>query len=771
MKLNRIIPFAAVAAILASCCSPKTEPAIPRDREIEAKVEKILKGMTLEEKVGQMTQITATAIANGLDITPAGDSIIRTYKIGSVLNTPGDIAQSPEGYDRFITELNRISMEEMGIPCLYGLDHIHGTTYVVGGILFPQEIGIAASFNRDHAYNMGKVTAYESRAANVPWTFSPTMDLGRNPEWPRMWESFGEDTYVNAQMAIAEVHGMQGDDPNHVGPYNIAACAKHFMGYGVPVTGQDRTPSSIAASELREKHFEPFKEAMQAGALTIMVNSGSNNGVPFHCNTELLTQWVKEDLNWDGMIVTDWADINNLYTRERVASTQKEAVKLAINAGIDMSMVPYDCQFAIDLKELVEEGEVPMSRIDDAVRRILRLKFRLGLFDQPDTHLADYPEFGSEEHAKLAYEAALESQVLLKNNGILPLKKDLRILVTGPNANSMRTLNGGWSYTWQGHGASIPAFTEKYNTIYEALDQKFENVTYVPGVEYDLMTPNWKHDEATGIKEAVKAARQSDVIIACIGENSYCETPGNDNDLDLSENQKNLVRSLAATGRPIILILNEGRPRIISDIEPLATAVVDVLLPGNFGGDALAALLSGEANFSGKLPFTYPKYTNKFAVYDYKPAENQGTMSGVYNYNAVMDVQWPFAHGMSYTAFEYSGLSVSPKEFASEDVLKVKVDVTNVGGVAGKESVLLFSSDVYASSTPDVRRLRAFEKVDLAPGQTKTVEFEVTAKDLAFVNYYGKWTLEAGDFILSCGDESVAVKCTETIVWDEPNID
>ena len=771
MKLNRLIPFAAAAAIFASCCGPKAEPAIPQDKEIEAKVEKILKGMTLEEKVGQMTQITATAIANGLDITPAGDSIIRTYKIGSVLNTPGDIAQSPEGYDKFITELNRISMEEMGIPCLYGLDHIHGTTYVVGGILFPQEIGIAASFNREHAYNMGKVTAYESRAANVPWTFSPTMDLGRNPEWPRMWESFGEDTYVNAQMAIAEVRGMQGDDPNHVGPYNIAACAKHFMGYGVPVTGQDRTPSSIAASELREKHFEPFKEAMQAGALTIMVNSGSNNGVPFHCNTELLTQWVKEDLNWDGMIVTDWADINNLFTRERVASTQKEAVKLAINAGIDMSMVPYDCQFAIDLKELVEEGEVPMSRIDDAVRRILRLKFRLGLFDKPDTHLADYPEFGSEAHAKLAYEAALESQVLLKNNGILPLKKDLRILVTGPNANSMRTLNGGWSYTWQGHGASIPAFTEKYNTIYEALDQKFDNVTYVPGVEYDLMTPNWKFDEATGIKEAVKAARQSDVIIACIGENTYCETPGNDNDLDLSENQKNLVRSLAATGRPIILILNEGRPRIINDIEPLATAVVDVLLPGNFGGDALAALLSGEANFSGKLPFTYPKYTNKFAVYDYKPAENQGTMSGVYNYNAVMDVQWPFGHGMSYTAFDYSDLTVSAKEFASDDVLKVTVDVTNVGAVAGKESVLLFSSDVYASSTPDVRRLRAFEKIELAPGETKTVEFEVTAKDLAFVNYYGKWTLEAGDFVLSCGGQSATVKCTETIVWDEPNID
>lgn len=771
MKLFRFLTVLAVCAGFTACvCHNGVKPAIPADREIEAKVEQVLKGMTLEEKVGQMTQITATAIADGLDITPAGDSIIRTYKVGSILNTPGDIAQSPEGYEKFIAELNRISIEEMGIPCLYGLDHIHGVTYVAGGTLFPQEINIAATFNRQHAYNMGKVTAYESRAANVPWTFSPTMDLGRNPEWPRMWESFGEDTYVNAQMAVAEVKGLQGEDPNHVGPYNIAACAKHFMGYGVPVTGQDRTPASIAASELREKHFEPFKEAMKAGALSIMVNSASNNGMPFHCNTELLTKWVKEDLGWDGMIVTDWADINNLYTRERVASSKKEAVKLAINAGIDMAMVPYECQFAIDLKELVEEGEVPMSRVDDAVRRVLRLKFRLGLFDTPDTRLADYPEFGGEAHAELAYQAALESEVLLKNNGILPLKKDLRILLTGPNANSMRTLNGGWSYTWQGHGASRPEFTAEYNTIYEALSEKYENLIYVPGVEYHLEGTDWQYDEDTGIKEAVRAARRSEVIIACIGENSYCETPGNDVDLSLSENQVKLVKSLAATGRPIILVLNEGRPRIINEIEHLASAVVDVLLPGNYGGDALAALICGEENFSGKLPFTYPKYTNKFAVYDYKPSENQSTMSGVYNYNAVMDVQWPFGHGLSYTAFEYSDMRVSASEFGAEDVLKISVEVTNAGDVAGKESVLLFSSDLYASSTPDVRRLRAFEKVELAPGQTRIVEFELPAKDLAFVNYYGDWTLEAGDFILSVADLSQNVRCVETVVWDQPNI-
>ena len=772
MKLTRILSFAAMAALFASCCgSPKVAPAIPYDAELEAKVEKVLKGMTLEDKIGQMTQVSVDAVSRGAELTAAGDSIIRTYKVGSILNVPDGYAQTPAAYNKFIEEINRISLEEMGIPTLYGLDHIHGTSYVLGGVLFPQEINIAATSNRQHAYNMGMVTAYESRAANVPWTFSPTMDLGRNPAWSRMWESFGEDTYVNAEMAVAEIRGMQGDDPNHIGPNHIAACAKHFMGYGVPVSGQDRTPASIAAAELREKHFEPFKEAMQAGALSIMVNSASNNGMPFHCNTELLTQWVKEELKWDGMIVTDWADIVNLYTRERVASSLKEAVKLSVNAGIDMSMVPYDCQFAIDLKELVEEGEVPMSRIDDAARRVLRLKFRLGLFDQPDTKEEDYPEFASEEHVRMAYEAAVESQVLLKNNGILPLRKDLKILLTGPNANNIRTLNGGWSYTWQGNGAAWPHFTDKYNTIYEALSQKFENLTYVPGVEYDLMSDNWSFDQQTSVKEAVKAARKSDVIIVCIGENSYCETPGNDVDMNLSKNQKELVKALSATGRPMIFILNEGRPRIISDIEPLATAVVDILLPGNYGGDALAALLCGEENFSGKLPFTYPKHISKHTTYDYKPSEQQGTMSGAYNYSADVDSQWPFGHGLSYTAFEYSNMTVSKTEFNAEDVIRVTVDVTNVGAREGKESVLLFTSDLYASQIPDVRRLRMFDKVSLEPGETATVEFDIPATDLAFTDYYGKWRLEEGDFIFSVGGLEQKVTCTETVLYAQPNID
>lgn len=759
-----------LAAMLLASCTPKTEPAIPQDKEMEAKIEKILKDLTLEEKVGQMTQITVTALANGVELTPAGDSIMRTYKVGSVLNTPGDQAQSPQDYNKLIQELNRISLETTGIPCLYGLDHIHGTTYVAGGVLFPQEINIAATFNREHAYNLGKVTAYESRAANVPWTFSPTMDLGRNPEWPRMWESFGEDTYVNSELSVAEMKGMQGEDPNKVGPYNIAACAKHFLGYGVPVSGQDRTPSSIAASEMREKYFEPFKECLKAGALSLMVNSASNNGVPFHCNYELLTQWVKEDLNWDGMIVTDWADIANLHGRERVAASHKEAVKLAINAGIDMAMVPYDGQFSIDLKELVEEGEVPMSRIDDAVRRVLRLKFRLGLFDTPNTLLADYPDFGSDAHAGLAYEAAVESEVLVKNEGLLPLDKAARVLVTGPNGNSMRTLNGGWSYTWQGHGASLPQFTEQYNTIYEALASKFGKVSYVPGVQYDLNTTVWSYEE-TDIAPAVAAARNADVIVACVGENTYCETPGNLVDMHLSTKQKELVKALAATGKPLVLVLNEGRPRIIDELVPLADAVIVAMLPGNYGGDALAALLCGEENFSGKLPFTYPKYSNKHATYDYKVSEKTETMMGSYGYNADMVVQWQFGHGLSYTSYEYSNVSVDKTEFTASDVLKLTVDVKNVGQVAGKESVLLFSSDHYASCVPDNKRLRDFTKVSLAPGESVTVTFELSASDLAFVNSKGQWTLEEGDFTLSVGGQNVNVRCTETVLWDQPNID
>ena len=726
---------------------------------MDAYIDDLMSKMTVEEKIGQMTQLTSTAIARGIDITEAGEKALRDYKVGSVLNTPGDMAQTPEDYNKFITEINKISIDASGIPTLYGLDHIHGVSYVAGGTLFPQEVNIAATFNRDHAYNMGKVTAYESRAANVPWTFSPTMDLGRNPEWSRMWESFGEDAYLNAQMAIAEVHGMQGDDPNHVGPYNIAACAKHFMGYGVPVTGQDRTPASIAASELREKHFEPFKEALNAGALTLMVNSASNNGMPFHANHELLTKWVKEDLKWDGMIVTDWADINNLYTRERIASSKKEAVKLAINAGIDMTMEPYDLNFCTLLIELVNEGRVSMERIDDAVRRVLRLKYRLGLFENPNTPLENYPDFGSEKFAQIATAAAEESEILLKNaNGILPLAKGQKILVTGPNANSMRCLNGGWSYTWQGHMADM--FTEQYNTIYEAVCNKFgaKNVVLEQGVTY-VPQGGYAEENAPEIEKAVRAARNVDVILACIGENSYCETPGNLTDLALSENQRNLVKALAKTGKPIVLILNEGRPRLINDIEPLADGVIDILLPSNYGGDALANILAGDVNPSGKLPYTYPRHQASLTTYDYKVSEETDTMEGAYDYNAVVSVQWPFGYGLSYTTFEYSNFQCSVEEFGVDTELVFTVDVTNTGKVAGKEVVMLYSRDMVASMVPENRRLRAYEKVEIQPGETVNVTLKIKGSDLAFVNTQGEWTLEPGDFRMQAGDQTLMITC------------
>lgn len=681
------------------------------------------------------------------------------------------VAQKKEVWAKAIRQIQEKSMKEIGIPCIYGVDEIHGTTYTLDGTLFPQGVNMGATFNRKLVRRGAEVSAYETRASCVPWTYAPVVDLGRDPRWPRMWENYGEDAYLNAEMGVAAVLGFQGGDPNHIGKYNVAACVKHYMGYGVPVSGKDRTPSAIPRNDLREKHFAPYLAAVRAGALSVMVNSAVDNGVPFHANRELLTKWLKEDLNWDGLIVTDWADINNLCTRDHIAATKKEAVKIAINAGIDMSMVPYETSFCTYLKELVEEGEVPMSRIDDAVARVLRLKYRLGLFDNPYWDIKEYTKFGSQEHAAEALRAAEESIVLLKNDGqLLPIKKGTKILLTGPNANSMRCLNGGWSYSWQGHRAD--EFAGAYNTIYEALCNKFgkANVSYEPGVTYaPYKNDNWWKENAPEIDKAVQAAASADVIIACIGENSYCETPGNLNDLTLSENQRNLVKALAKKGKPIVLVLNEGRPRIIRDIEPLAKAVVDVILPGNYGGDALANLLSGEVNFSGKLPFTYPKWINSLATYDYKPCENVGQMGGNYNYDAVMDVQWPFGFGLSYTHYAYSNLRVDKASFAPGDVLTVSVDVANNGGMEGKESVLLYSTDLVASSSPDNRRLRGFEKVSLKPGEKKTVTFSLKADDLAFVGHDGKWRLEKGGFTLGCGGLTASIECTATKVWDTPN--
>ena len=750
-------------------------PVIKSDPKIEAQVEQTLKKLTLEEKIGQMMELVTDLFGandkNGVFYIDEHktDSILSCYKIGSILNAPNTCAPTAKQWEKYIAQIQKISMKRIGIPCVFGLDQNHGSTYTQGGTLFPQNINVAATFNREIARRSAEATAYETRAVSVPWTYSPTVDLGRDARWPRIWENFGEDCYLSSEMGKAMVYGFQGEDPNNIDQYHIATSMKHFMGYGVPWTGKDRTPAYISPADLREKHFAPFLAGLQAGALTVMVNSASVNGVPMHANKEFLTGWLKEETGWDGVLITDWADINNLYTREMVAKDKKDALRIAINAGIDMIMEPYSCDACGYLVELVKEGKIPMSRIDDACRRVLRMKYRLDLFKNPTQKLKNYPKFGGEEFAKLALEGATESMVLLKNEGnILPLQHGKKILLTGPNANQMRCLNGGWSYTWQGHRAD--EFAGKYNTIYEAFCNEYgkENVILNQGVTYNEKGKYWEENEPQ-IQEAVAAAKDADVIVACIGENSYTETPGNLTDLWLSENQRNLVKALAQTGKPVILVLNEGRPRLIADIEPLAQGIIDILIPGNMGGDALANLVSGKSNFSGKMPYTYPKEINSLANYDFKKSEEVGTMEGAYDYNAKITQQWGFGYGLSYTSYKYSNLKVSQSDFRHGDIIKVSVDVKNTGKVAGKESVLLFSSDLIASIVPDGRRLRAFDKVELQPGETKTMTFELKADDLAFVGWNGKWRLEEGDFKLMIADQSADIHCTDTYQWPTAN--
>lgn len=750
-------------------------PVIKSDPKIEAQVEQTLKKLTLEEKIGQMMELVTDLFGandkNGVFYIDEHktDSILSRYKIGSILNAPNTCAPTAKQWEKYIAQIQKISMKRIGIPCVFGLDQNHGSTYTQGGTLFPQNINVAATFNREIARRSAEATAYETRAVSVPWTYSPTVDLGRDARWPRIWENFGEDCYLNSEMGKAMVYGFQGEEPNNIDQYHIATSMKHFMGYGVPWTGKDRTPAYISPADLREKHFAPFLAGLKAGALTVMVNSASVNGMPMHANKDILTGWLKEETGWDGVLITDWADINNLYTREMVAKDKKDALRIAINAGIDMIMEPYSCDACGYLIELVKEGKIPMSRIDDACRRVLRMKYRLDLFKNPTQKLKNYPKFGGEEFAKLALEGATESMVLLKNEGnILPLQHGKKILLTGPNANQMRCLDGGWSYTWQGDRTD--EFAGKYNTIYEAFCNEYgkENVILNQGVTYNEKGKYWEENEPQ-IPGAVAAAKDADVIVACIGENSYTETPGNLTDLWLSENQRNLVKALAQTGKPVILVLNEGRPRLIADIEPLAQGIIDILIPGNMGGDALANLVSGKSNFSGKMPYTYPKEINSLANYDFKKSEEVGTMEGAYDYNAKITQQWGFGYGLSYTSYKYSNLKVSQSDFSHGDIIKVSVDVKNTGKVAGKESVLLFSSDLIASIVPDGRRLRAFDKIELQPGETKTVTFDLNADDLAFVGYDGKWRLEEGDFKLMIADQSADIHCTDTYLWKSAN--
>lgn len=779
--MNKKISILMLAALFALTGCNQKKSGENLDPSIEKKIDKIMADMTLEEKVGQMAQFALDVIGKGPNIFSSSepfeidlamlDTVIGKYKVGSILNTANNRARTPEVWEYIVRTIQERAIKETGIPVIYGIDSNHGTTYTAGGTFFPQAINMAATFNTDLMEEGSRISAYETRASNIPWTFNPTMDLGRDARWSRQWESYGEDAYLNARMSVASVKGFQGPDHNNVGHNHIAACIKHYMGYGVPVSGKDRTPAVISESELREKYFEPFRASIVEGkALSLMVNSGIINGVSTHADYRLLTQWLKEELNFDGVIVTDWADVQNLLSRDHIAADYKEAVKKAINAGIDMVMEPYNITFCPTLVQLVKDKEVPMSRIDDAVRRVLRMKFRLGLFDRSNWSVADYPEFGNKTHAETAKKAADESITLLKNeNNILPLKPGARILVTGPNANSMRTLNGGWSYSWQGE--KVEEFAQNYNTILEAVKNKFgeNNVKYAPGVEYKMDGQYFEELEPQ-IRQAVAAAAGVDCIVLCVGENSYCETPGNLDELTLSENQTELAKALFKTGKPVILVLNEGRPRIIRTIEPEAKAVIQMYLPGNYGGDALADILAGDVNPSGKLPYTYPKFEQGLLTYDHKPSQNiDGKMEGAYDYGAQTSVQYPFGFGLSYTTFEYSNLTVDKKEFISGDSLTASIDIKNTGSVAGKEAVMLFSSDLVASLTPDVRRLRAFKKIELAPGESKTVKLSISADDLAFVNELGKWTLEKGDFLLQVGDQVDRVKCTATKVWTTPN--
>ena len=769
-------------SFLAAACTTNQvqQPAIPKDEQVEKQVEKALSNLSLDEKIGQMCELTIDVITDGQSQDfrlneEALQKVFGKYHVGSILNVPKGVAQKPEVWSTLIRRLNQLSMEACaGVPQIYGVDQIHGASYTWGATMFPQEVGQAASFNRDISRRVSEIAAYESRACLIPWVYSPVMDLGRQPLWSRMWESYGEDVYLNCEMARQAVLGYQGDNPNHIAPDRVAACLKHYMAYGVPVSGKDRTPSSVTEREMREKFFQPFRAAIQAGALSVMVNSSINNGVPFHANAKYLNTWLKEELQWDGMIVTDWADINNICLRDHVAATKKDAICMAINAGIDMSMVPYEVEFCDLLHELVNEGRVSKARIDDAVRRILRLKIRLGLLDKEtwdkDTKslAEEFPNFACEDFAREAEQMAEECMVLLKNenvgtegNALLPLKEGARILVCGPNADNLRGMNGGWSYTWQGERTNeLAPQMGQYSTFQKALKERFgeANVQYLQGVQWDEKDFNLDH-QAADWNQLTAAARRADVVIACIGENSYCETPGNINDLNLSDNQKDMVRLLAQSGKPVVLVLAEGRPRILREIEPLCQAVVHTFLPSNYGGTALARLLAGDSDFTGRMPYTYPKYTGSLVTYDYKPCENMGQMEGNYNYDAVMDVQWPFGYGLHYTTLSYANMQVDKTNFRQGDILKVTVDVTNTGKCATKESVLLFSSDLVASITPDNRRLRAFEKVDLQPGQTKTVTLQLPASDLSFVDHNDQWVLEPGDFRLFIADQQVTVRC------------
>jgi beta-glucosidase len=737
--------------------------------------------MTLKEKIGQMAQINLTVITEGPDKWSSFEPIkldskklrkaILEYKIGSVLNTANNQARKPELWNKIIGEIQNVAINEsrLGIPVIYGIDAIHGATYTDGATMFPQQITTAASWNTENAYNMAKVTAYEIKACGIPWNFSPVLDLGQDPRFPRQFETFGEDPYITTQMGMEMVRGYQGNENNISSSENVATCIKHFLGYQTTITGKDRTPSYIPEHVLREIHLPSFKSAIEMGAKSIMINSGLINGIPTHADKYILTTLLRDELGFEGVILTDWEDINKLHDRDKVAATRKEAIKIAINAGIDMSMIPYDYEeFCDKLFELVNENLVSISRINESVKRILKLKYELNLFETPLTDYNNYEDFGSEKFAKLAYKSASEGITLLKNtNSILPLKENLKILVTGPNGNSMRTLNGAWTYSWQGE--KTEKFAQKHNTIYESISNIYgkKNVKFVSGVEYPFNAdfdkePKFQYYDQNekNFNKAISEAKKSDVIILCLGENTYTEKPGDLNDLNLHRLQKKLAIKLAETGKPIILIINSGRPRLITDIEPLMASVVNIYLPGNYGGDALADIISGKVNPSGKLPYTYPLFPNSLTTYNYKPAEIQNNSQGAYNYVGEINSLYEFGFGLSYTNFKYENLKLNDSIFNKNENIAISIKVTNIGKRIGKETIQLYSKDHYASLTPDIKRLRRFKKIELSPGESKVVNFKLPVSELSFINEKNISIVEPGNFdlIISNLNKTIEVK-------------
>ncbi|NME68119.1 glycoside hydrolase family 3 N-terminal domain-containing protein [Flammeovirga aprica] len=736
---------------------------------VEKKADQILQKLTLEEKVGQMTQITLDVITRN-ENTDVSDEpavlnqkkvreAIAKYKIGAVLNTAKNKARPKKEWNDIITQIQEEAIQEIGIPVLFGTDVQHGSIYTEEATLFPQQINMAATWNTDLVRKSAEIIAYETRASSIPWLFAPTMEMGRSALWPGLWETYGEDVYLASQMGKAAVNGFEGVNNEISHSNKVASCIKHFVGEGAKKSGKDGTPSYLSEIELREYYLPSYKAAIDAGAHAVMVNSGIINSAFVH--SSLLTELLRDELGFKGVAVTDWTAIKNLYHRDRVAVNHKEAIKKAINAGVDMSIVPSDFAFTKYLIELVNEGEVSMIRINEAVKRILKLKLYLGLFDKPVSDADHYTDFGSEKHKEIAYQATLESITLLKNEQkLLPLKKGTKILVTGPNANLMCTLNGGKNSN--GQNSKTALLTYGYNTILKAVQNRFgkENVYYEAGVEYKQ---GGRFDEETNIdiQAAVENAKKADVILLCLGENTYTQSSGNLHDLYISQNQRALAEAMASTDKPVILALNEGRPRLISQFQTQMTAILQTYLPGHFGGDALASILIGENNPSGKLPYSYPMYPNALGTYDHKLSQAQENMQRIYGYNSVLPLQYSFGYGLSYTTFEYSSLLLSKKEIDPDENLMVQVKVKNTGPVAGKEVVQLYVKDLYASITPDNKRLRKFEKVHLKPGESKVVNFKLKAEELAFIGSDLKKTIEKGEFKLMIADQSEVFKVTD----------